>query len=87
MDRMTFTVPAEVRRRAQARRDVNWSAVVAQAIEEKLAALEFADELARRLRHLPLGERTLRRIERDLRRSPVERVEMAAALSDDLRKR
>lgn len=44
-ERMTFTVPSKVKKRAQARRDVNWSAIVAKAIEDKLAALELADRV------------------------------------------
>lgn len=52
-ERMTFTVPDDVKARAQARRDVNWSAVVTKAIEEKLAALELADRLARRSKLTP----------------------------------
>lgn len=52
-ERMTFTVPDDVKERAQARRDVNWSAVVTKAIEEKLAALELADQLARRSKLTP----------------------------------
>lgn len=47
-ERMTFTVPEDLKERAQARRDVNWSAVVTKAIEEKLAALELADRIAER---------------------------------------
>lgn len=47
-ERMTFTVPSEVKAKAQARRDVNWSGVVARAIEEKLATLELADQIAER---------------------------------------
>lgn len=47
-ERMTFTVPEELKDRAQARNDVNWSAVVSKAIEEKLAALEVADRIASR---------------------------------------
>ncbi len=42
---MTFTVPEDVKKRAQARRDVNWSAVVTQTIEERLKALELMDRL------------------------------------------
>lgn len=42
---MTFTVPAKVKKRARARRDVNWSAIVSKAIEDKLAALELADRV------------------------------------------
>lgn len=42
---MTFTIPEEVKRRAQTRRDVNWSAVVAQTIEERLQALELMDRV------------------------------------------
>jgi hypothetical protein len=44
-ERMTFTVPAKVKKRARARRDVNWSAIVAKAIEDKLTALEIADRV------------------------------------------
>ncbi len=46
MEKMTFTVPARIKERAQARGDVNWSAVVAKTIEQKLASLELADRLA-----------------------------------------
>jgi hypothetical protein len=45
-ERMTFTVPGSVKARAQARGDVNWSAVVSKAIEQKLASLEIADRIA-----------------------------------------
>ncbi len=46
MDKMTFTVPARIKKRARSRNDVNWSAVVAKAIEQKLASLEIADRVA-----------------------------------------
>lgn len=42
---MTFSIPEQVRRRAQARRDVNWSAVVAMTIDERLKALDLMDRL------------------------------------------
>lgn len=42
---MTFTVPEAVKKRAQARRDVNWSAVVTQTIQERLKALDLMDRL------------------------------------------
>ncbi len=45
---MTFSVPERLRRKAQARADVNWSAVVAQAIEERLVGLEILDKIATR---------------------------------------
>ncbi len=48
--RMTFSVPIDTKRRAQAMRDVNWSSVVTRAIEEKIAALELADRIAARSR-------------------------------------
>jgi hypothetical protein len=48
MEKMTFTVPAELKKRAQARSDVNWSGVVAKTIEQKLKALELADRIAAR---------------------------------------
>jgi hypothetical protein len=44
-ERMTFTVPKKVKKKAQARRDVNWSAIVSKAIEDKLVALELADRV------------------------------------------
>ena len=47
---MTFSIPLEVKRRAQARRDVNWSAVVTMTIEERLRALELMDHLLERSR-------------------------------------
>lgn len=50
---MTFTVPEPVKKRAQARRDVNWSAVVTQAIEERLDALELADRIAAKSKLTP----------------------------------
>ena len=50
MDKMTFTVPQRVKKRAQKRSDVNWSAVVAKTIEHKLASLELADRLAAKSR-------------------------------------
>lgn len=49
-DRMTFSVPARLKKRAQARRDVNWSAVIAKAIEQKLAELEVAERIASKSR-------------------------------------
>ena len=42
---MTFSVPDSVKRRAQARRDVNWSAVVTKSIKDRLRALEFMDRV------------------------------------------
>lgn len=42
---MTFSIPDRLRKRAQARKDVNWSAVVAQAIEERLNGLEVLDRI------------------------------------------
>ena len=42
---MTFSVPVKVKKKAQARRDVNWSAIVAKAIEDKLTALELSDRV------------------------------------------
>lgn len=42
---MTFSIPTAIKKRAQARRDVNWSAVVAGAISDRLAALEITDRL------------------------------------------
>lgn len=45
---MTFSIPERLKRRAQARQDVNWSAVVAQAIEERLTGLEILDRIAAR---------------------------------------
>lgn len=50
MDKMTFTVPARVKKRAQHRSDVNWSAIVSKAIEERLASLELVDRLAAKSR-------------------------------------
>jgi UDP-N-acetylenolpyruvoylglucosamine reductase len=45
---MTFSVPERLKKRAQARPDVNWSSVVAQAIEERLNGLEILDRIASR---------------------------------------
>lgn len=45
---MTFSVPERLKRRAQTRSDVNWSAVVAQAIEERLNGLELLDKITAR---------------------------------------
>lgn len=45
MERMTFTVPAELKKRLQAREDINWSNVVAKALQERLDALEFMDRV------------------------------------------
>lgn len=42
---MTFSIPEPVKRRAQARHDVNWSAVVTQTIKERLKALDLMDRL------------------------------------------
>ncbi len=47
---MTFTVPEALKERAQARRDVNWSAVVTQTIQERLKALDLMDRLLARSR-------------------------------------
>ena len=46
-ERMTFTVPPELKRKAQQRRDVNWSAVVARAIEERLLTFEMLENASR----------------------------------------
>ena len=48
MVRMTFTVPAAVKKKAQAQRDVNWSAVVAQAIEKRIKLFEDLDRFAQK---------------------------------------
>lgn len=45
---MTFSIPEKLKKRAQARTDVNWSAVVAQAIEERLNGLEMLDKITAR---------------------------------------
>ena len=45
---MTFSIPQGLKKRAQGRSDVNWSAVVAQAIEERLNGLEILDKLTAR---------------------------------------
>lgn len=45
---MTFSIPDRIRKRAQARSDVNWSAVVAQAIQERLTGLELLDKIVSR---------------------------------------
>ncbi|HEX9708440.1 MAG TPA: hypothetical protein VGB42_00470 [Candidatus Thermoplasmatota archaeon] len=42
---MTFSIPDDVKRRAQSRRDVNWSAVVSRAIGEHLDALELVEKV------------------------------------------
>ncbi|HEX9816797.1 MAG TPA: hypothetical protein VGB18_07445 [Candidatus Thermoplasmatota archaeon] len=42
---MTFSIPEKLKERAQKRADVNWSAVVAQAIEERLNGLELLDRI------------------------------------------
>lgn len=44
--RMTFSIPDELKKKAQRRSDVNWSGVVAKAIDEKLSALAVADRIA-----------------------------------------
>ena len=41
---MTFSIPIETKKRAQAMRDVNWSAVVTRTIEERLKILDFMDK-------------------------------------------
>ena len=45
---MTFSIPQGLKRRAQERSDVNWSAVVTQAIEERLSGLEILDRITAR---------------------------------------
>jgi hypothetical protein len=45
---MTFSIPARLKKRAQSRSDVNWSAVVARAIEERLTGLELLDRITAR---------------------------------------
>jgi hypothetical protein len=45
---MTFSIPERIKKRAQSRADVNWSAVVAQAIEERLNGLELLDAITAR---------------------------------------
>lgn len=49
-ERMTFSIPDRVKKKAKKRRDINWSAVVAQAMERKLAELEIADKIAQKSR-------------------------------------
>lgn len=44
-ERMTFSVPAKLKRRAQKMQGVNWSGVVTQAIEAKLAELELMNRI------------------------------------------
>jgi len=45
---MTFSIPEKLKKRAQKRSDVNWSAIVAQAIEERLNGLEILDKITAR---------------------------------------
>lgn len=51
--RMTFTVPAHVKEKAQSHREVNWSAVVARAIQQRLEALETLEAFAKESRLTP----------------------------------
>lgn len=43
---MTFTVPEQTKRKAQAMHEVNWSAVVVQAIERRIA-VQALEEFAK----------------------------------------
>lgn len=47
-ERMTFSIPAALKKRLKRHRDVNWSGVVAKALEDRLARLELADRIASR---------------------------------------
>ncbi len=46
MERMTFTVPGDVKRRAQAVSEVNWSAVVSKAIQDRLDLFDRLEKFA-----------------------------------------
>ena len=45
---MTFSIPEKLKKRAQTRSDVNWSAIVAEAIEERLNGLELLEKITAR---------------------------------------
>lgn len=45
---MTFSIPERRKKRAQKRTDVNWSAVVASAIEERPNGLAILDRITAR---------------------------------------
>ena len=50
MERMTFTVPGDVKQRARRAREVNWSAVVTKAIEDRLDLFDKLEALTRNRR-------------------------------------
>lgn len=45
-ERVTFSIPASLKKRLKKQKGVNWSGIVAQALEDRLARLEIADRIA-----------------------------------------
>lgn len=47
-ERVTFSIPAALKKKLRMKkyRGVNWSGIVAQALEDRLARLEIADRIA-----------------------------------------
>lgn len=45
-ERVTFSIPASLKKKLRKHRDVNWSGVVAKALEQKIATLEIMDRIA-----------------------------------------
>ena len=68
---MTFSIPEAVKRRAQARRDVNWSAFITQSIEERLKALEVMDRV---LGNSKLTERDVDELAKSIDRAMAKRL-------------
>lgn len=66
---MTFSVPPQLKKRAQARRDMNWSGVVQRAIEDRLDFLERADRVLAKSR---LTMKDVERIGRKVKRRMAE---------------
>lgn len=74
-NRMTFSVPDDIKRKAQRRHDVNWSGVVAKAIEDRLKVLEVADRLAAKSR---LTEKDVEELSKKVNKSMARRLGLSA---------
>lgn len=73
--RMTFSVPEGVKKKAQHRRDVNWSGVVTKAIEDRIKVLELADRLAAQSK---LTEKDVDELAKKINRSMARRLGIEA---------
>lgn len=72
MERMTFTVPADIKRKAQANPEINWSAVVAKAIKDRL---DFWDRLEAFAQTSKLTQKDVDEIAESINRNMARRLE------------